>query len=92
MTSAQQDTIKNIDHLRQVTDFSSFAVRGQDIDWECDLAGKSLHSWRLEIRGRLPLHRLKKSPLSTGPVSKTAHAFFAVVQHEVDSPDIITNF
>lgn len=84
-------SIKDIAHLRQVTDFSGFAVRGQDVDFEVDLAGRVFirADWKFG-EGWLS-HGQEIAALHwAAAVGKEHHAFFAVVNHEVDSPGIIT--
>ena len=84
-------SIRNLDYLRQVTDFSSFAVRGQDIDFEVDLAGKVFirADWKYG-QGELSWGQEIAALHWASAVGKENHAFFAVVNHEVDCPAVIT--
>lgn len=85
------DIIRHPDRLRQICDFSTFAVRGADIDWEAEITSD------IVVRGEW---KFGNAPLSGGQfraalnwvdrMGVTTHAFYIVATHEVPTSQPIT--
>ena len=85
------DIIRHPDRLRQICDFSTFAVRGADIDWEAEITSD------IVVRGEW---KFGNAPLSAGQLRAarnwvdrmgvTTHAFYLVATHEVPVSQPIT--
>lgn len=87
----KQDIIRHPERLRQITDFSTFALRGSDVDYETELTENVVvrGEWKFGdkalSRGQAILsHNWVKR---TGQVS---HAYFVVATHQVPASEPIT--
>ena len=85
------DFIRNEGFLRQVTDFSGFAVRGQDVDFECDWGGKVFlrGDWKY-TGGKLSGGQSIAAKHWVEAIGESHHAYFAIAEHAVPFPDTIT--
>lgn len=85
------DFIRNEEYLRQPTDFSGFSIRGQDIDFECDWGGKIFlrADWKHK-GGSLSGGQRHAATNWLSAIGETRHAYFAIAEHEVESPKTIT--
>ena len=85
------DIIRHPHRLRQITDFSTFAIRGSDVDWEAEITSDII------IRGEW---KFGSTPVSGGQfrsaqnwvhrIGQTTHAFYVVATHEVPASEPIT--
>lgn len=85
------DIIRHPDRLRQIIDFSTFAVRASDVDFEAEITSD------IVIRGEA---KFGDTPLSGGQLrsaqnwvdrmGQTAHAFYVVATHDVPASEPIT--
>lgn len=85
------DFIRYPDRLRQITDFSTFALRGSDADFETELTGDVVVRGEFKFRGT-PLSR-GQSILSQNWVKRSgqvSHAYFVVATHQVPVSEPIT--
>ncbi len=75
----------------QAFDFSTFCLRGQDIDYETDLGGEVF----VRADFKFGFASLKKGQRIAAQnwvrtIGRTKHAFFAVANHFVEAPEMVT--
>jgi hypothetical protein len=84
------DSIRHPERLRQITDFSSFAIRGSDIDFEAEITSDVV------VRGEW---KFGETPLSGGQshsaqnwvnrMGVTTYAFYVIASHNVPASEPI---
>lgn len=87
----KSDTIRHPERLRQITDFSTFPLRGGDVDFETELtAGVVVRGeWKFED-AKLSGGQSQASYNWVNRTGQVAHAFLVVATHSVPTTEPIT--
>lgn len=87
----KSDTISHPDRLRQITDFSTFALRGSDVDFETELTADVVIRGEWKFRDKsLSRGQATLSQNWLNRAGQVSHAFFIVATHEVPASEPIT--
>lgn len=89
--STNQKGINNMQQFTQPFDFSTFCIRGQDVDFEAEIHSEL---W-LRADFKFGFASLKKGQRIAAEnwvrtIGRTKHAFFAVANHFVEAPEMVT--